>query len=104
MSIRHTGYCDICGKKKATDWHHLVYGNANRKLSTEDDLLVNICRDCHDEVHKGNNGTAGHLSKMLGQALWERDLLEKRVSELLEVPVSQDVRILFTQKYGISKL
>lgn len=65
-------YCLFCNKPK-TDTHHLVYGGANRKLADEDNLVIPVCRDCHDFIHK--NGMGGKLSKMLGQALFELNYL-----------------------------
>lgn len=97
MAIKHTGMCDICAKKKATDTHHLVYSTANRQLSDEDSLTLEICRDCHSEIHKGKNGTAGHISKMLGQALWERDYLQKNPSA-----TDDEIRSKYISRYGKS--
>lgn len=100
--IRHTGKCDVCGKKKASDVHHLCYGTANRQLSDDDQLTLELCRDCHDVIHRV--GTAGHLSKMLGQALWERDYFQRKAEELLNLPLEQEVRGLYIGRYGRSEL
>lgn len=98
MAIKHTGMCDICTKKRASDVHHLVFSNANRKLSDCDGLTLEICRDCHDNIHRV--GTAEYLSKMLGQALWEREYYKKKAEELMNLPMEQTVTNIFTQRYG----
>lgn len=51
----------------ATDTHHLICGTGNRYNSP----TVELCRSCHNDIH--NNNTANRLSKMLGQALFEKD-------------------------------
>lgn len=94
--MNHTGMCDICGKQRASDEHHLVYNTANRRLSDADNLTLKICKGCHNEIHLGKNGTAGHLSKMLGQALFELSIYEEE-SET-------DARLMFIKRYGKSKL
>lgn len=64
-------YCDICGKNKAIDVHHLMPGTSERKICEQykDVMCLEICRQCHDFIHQ--NDTAVKLSKMLGQALFE---------------------------------
>lgn len=63
-------YCEICGRAYATDTHHLI-GGSTRKLCDEDGLTLAICRDCHEFIHK--YPTAATMSKMLGQAIYEKD-------------------------------
>lgn len=60
-------YCAICGKPNA-EIHHLVFGNANRKLSDEDQLLLPCCREHHEFFHK--NAT---VSRIIGQLIYERN-------------------------------
>ncbi len=60
-------YCAICGKPNA-EIHHLVFGNANRKLSDEDQLLLACCREHHKFFHK--NAT---VSRIIGQLIYERN-------------------------------
>ena len=60
-------YCEICGKPNA-EQHHLVFGTANRKLSTEDNLCMDLCRADHEFMHKH-----AVISKMIGQLMYERD-------------------------------
>lgn len=62
--------CAVCGRP-TTEVHHLCFSRANRKLSDEDKLVLAMCRDCHEELHKGKVSQA--LSKMLGQIAWEKE-------------------------------
>ena len=39
--------CYICGKTFGLEIHHVMSGNANRKLSTRWGLVVALCRDHH---------------------------------------------------------
>lgn len=60
-------YCEICGKQ-GTETHHLVFGNANRKLSDQDELCMVLCRDCHEFMHKHST-----ISRIIGQLMYERN-------------------------------
>ena len=71
-------YCVMCGKSAECE-HHLVFGNSLRRIAEEDGevMLMPLCNDCHnmaEDVKKRIHGNmaAEKLSKMLGQALWER--------------------------------
>lgn len=64
-------YCDICGKNYASETHHLIGGTSERRLSDKHHLTLDICNECHATIH--NNNTANKLSKMLGQAMFEKD-------------------------------
>lgn len=44
------GYCEICHKWTALERHH-IYGNAFRKKSEQYGAVVEICRECHDDLH-----------------------------------------------------
>lgn len=68
--------CFFCGRP-AEGEHHLIFGTAGRELSEKDGLKVPTCNNCHNmgkadmKIH--GNVMAEKLSKMLGQALWERE-------------------------------
>lgn len=44
------GYCDICLKWKTLERHH-VFNGAFRNKSEEYGAVVEICRECHDDLH-----------------------------------------------------
>ena len=43
--------CAVCGKNRDLEWHHVVHGTANRKISDKYGLTVWLCRDCHYGLH-----------------------------------------------------
>lgn len=94
MLTEYNDICVICGRPKE-DIHHLVFGRGLRPLATEDELLTPICRDCHDTIHK--NGVAGGLSKIIGQLLFEMDLVKKGIPQDM-------AREQFRKRYGRSYL
>lgn len=87
--------CIVCGGFMVEEFHHLVYGVSNRRLSDEDGLIIPICRSCHDSIHR--NSVSGNLSKMFGQAIFERNECAKGSS-------IEDARKLFRKRYGRSYL
>lgn len=95
--------CIICGKP-AECKHHLIFGNSRRRLCDEDGITLYMCNEHHnmaamavDRIH--NNSMAEALSKMLGQAMWERNY----VAEGLDLPFPhtlEDARRAFIGRYG----
>lgn len=63
--------CILCGWRFAQHTHHLICGTSGRKFSDKYGLTVPLCAICHNELHK--SGVAVMLSKMLGQAIWEKN-------------------------------
>lgn len=45
-----TGYCYICHKWTTLEVHH-VFNGAYRKKSEKYGAVVEICRECHDDLH-----------------------------------------------------
>ena len=47
-SIMHDGEsCYLCGRQYGLEWHHILGGTANRKLSERYGLKVRLCKECH---------------------------------------------------------
>lgn len=44
--------CYMCGKGGYLETHHIFNGTANRRLSDQDGLVVKLCPQCHEYVHK----------------------------------------------------
>ena len=63
--------CICCGWRFAQHTHHLICGTYGRKFSDKYGLMIPLCALCHNELHE--NGVAVTLSKMLGQAIWEKN-------------------------------
>jgi hypothetical protein len=94
MLTEYKDICVICGKPKEHT-HHLIFGWSNRKLCDEDKITAPLCEKCHSEIH--NNGVASGLSKIVGQLLFEMELVKKGVPQ--EVAREQ-----FRKRYGRSYL
>lgn len=85
--------CFFC-EKPAECEHHLIFGKGIRELAEQDGLKVPCCNECHNlavkpinRVHE--NSMAEKLSKMLGQAIYEKEI---------------GTREEFRQRYGKSYL
>ena len=101
-------FCAICGRRAEAD-HHLIFGRGLRKLCDEDDLIIPICNHCHNmstmSIH--DHTSAEQLSKMLGQALYERRELIKAL-EIFDKDfanhMDKEARKSFVARYGRSWL
>lgn len=65
----YTEYCLLCGKP-VEHAHHLVFGRGLRNLADADRLVIPLCMECHEHIH--TDRISGKLSKMFGQAVWEK--------------------------------
>lgn len=90
--------CAICGRPRQCE-HHLIFGISQRTLSTADKLCIDMCNECHnmackpvDRIH--GNTMAEKLSKMLGQAIYERDYI------ILNHCEGEEARNAFMARYG----
>lgn len=92
-------YCFFCGSPNTNGEHHFIFGSGLRKIAEEDGLKASICDKCHtmgkmqERVH--DNPMAEKLSKMFGQAIYERNECAKGVS-------IDDARAKFIKRYGRS--
>ncbi len=64
------GVCYICGFYDDTELHHIYPGDPRRRLSTEDGMMVYLCRSCHRAVH-GNRVDKLRELQRDGQRVWE---------------------------------
>ena len=107
-------YSSFSGKP-AECQHHLIWGSYH-KMADEDGLIIGLLNKEHNFSDNGtinqihHNPAAEKLSRMLGQAIWERNYLIKQ----LELPfegeeeaferVSNECREAFRKRYGQSFL
>lgn len=84
----------MCGSPKQHN-HHLVFGRQNRKIADRFELIMPLCMECHDFIHK--NAKAGTLSKIIGQLEFEKKQIAKGLSE-------EDARESFRKTFGQSYL
>ena len=90
-------YCFFCGSPNINGEHHFMFGRGMRKLAEEDGLKAHICDRCHtlgkllERVH--DNVMAEKLSKMFGQAIFERN-------EVAKGATIDEAREKFRKRYG----
>ena len=88
--------------------HHLIGGSGLRKLADEDGLFIPLTHAEHNMSPAGNlyqihgNPTAEKLSKMLGQAIWEKEYYRDLCTTAGNA--RDDARAAFLIRYGISYL
>ena len=94
MITEYQDYCLICGRPK-TDVHHLVFGNAKRRLADADALTMPLCREHHEAMH--NNKGMQVMSHITGQLFYERNLCAQGFTP-------DEARENFRTRYGVSYL
>lgn len=107
--------CIFCGRPAECE-HHLIFGTASRGLSEKDGLKVPSCNNCHN-MGKGDRRVHGNImaermSKMLGQAIWERNWILKNAvhdldgkkDKMVQELKSKAARAEFRKRYGTSYL
>lgn len=87
----YTEVCAVCGSKEVEE-HHLVFGSYGRKLSTEHQLVLPLCRYCHSALHT-TQYVAAEFSKMLGQLAFEKKEVANGLTE-------QEARDKFIKTFG----
>ena len=94
-------YCFFCGGYSSGE-HHLIFGTSGRDFAEKYGLKVPICARCHtaseylcDRIH--DNTMAERLSKMLGQAIFERNMMSQGMSQ-------KEARDKIIQEHGRSYL
>lgn len=90
-------YCAICDKPNA-EIHHLVFGVANRRLADADNLVLPLCREHHEFLHKN-----ARVSKIIGQLMFERDFVIDK-AQLPFDDLGSEAREAFRSKFGKSFL
>jgi hypothetical protein len=94
--------CIFCGRQAEAE-HHLIFGTAGRELSEKDGLKIPVCNNCHNMGQKlcriHENPMAERLSKMLGQAIWEKEWISANSQQ-----ESRKAREAFRKRYGRSYL
>ena len=102
--------CIFCGRQAEAE-HHLIFGTAGRELSEKDGLKIPVCNNCHNMGQKlcriHENPMAERLSKMLGQAIWEKEWILANGSYVGMPDTQQETkkaREAFRKRYGRSYL
>lgn len=104
--------CFFCGRPADCE-HHLLFGKPDRQLAEQDGLKVPSCDKCHNMGRKDEkihgNVMAEKMSKMIGQALWEREYFIKKLMPYLcceeeRNRLIEEAREIFRKRYGKSFL
>lgn len=120
MITEYNDYCIICGKPRE-DIHHLCFGNASRRLSDDDSLVLPLCRKHHAMMHEESirqycnsdkqeldeyRKVIPLLSRIIGQLAWEREyLIDRTLLPFDEADeISKEAREAFRSRYGRSYL
>ena len=92
--------CFLCGRTAYTERHHIFSGTANRKLSEEDGLVVDLCHSCHNEPPNGVHFNKDNMHRLHvhGQRIWE---MGKIVNDGM---TDEQAREAFIKRYGRSYL
>lgn len=87
--------CMICGR--LAEWHHALHGTANRKLASEDGLVVPLCpyhhRESYTAVHRDEDMNL--LVEMIGQQAFMMNQLEDG-----KASTKEEAREQFIKRYG----
>lgn len=88
--------CFMCGRYCYTERHHIFSGTANRKLSEEDGLVVDLCHSCHNEPPNGVHFNKDNMHRLHvhGQRVWE---MGKIVNDGM---TDEQAREAFIKRYG----
>lgn len=62
--------CYLCGSPISEE-HHLIFGRGMRELSEQYGLVIQLCRTCHEEMHR--NKVMMAWSKAEGQRRFEAE-------------------------------
>lgn len=62
--------CYLCGSQISEE-HHLIFGRGMRELSEQYGLVIQLCRACHEEMHR--NKVMMAWSKAEGQRRFEAE-------------------------------
>lgn len=90
-------YCFFCGSPNINGEHHFIFGRGIKTLAEEDGIKAHTCDKCHtfgnilERVH--DNVMAEKLSKMFGQAIFERN-------EVAKGATIDEAREKFRKRYG----
>ena len=86
--------CFLCGRYAYTERHH-IFGAANRKLSEQDGLVVDLCHDCHNRPPNGVHFNKERMDALrrYGQTVYENNLVA-------DGKTGQEARTAFIKRYG----
>lgn len=98
--LTQKGVCYLCGRWGRTEMHHIMSGTANRKISEQEGLKVNLCPDCHRRIHREPKWDQAVWLKKHAQEVWEKDYIKDYPYEKhAEIAARQEFIRLFGRSY-----
>lgn len=94
MITDYEQFCLLCGSP-AVDCHHCLKGHKQRHLAEEDDLKIPVCRECHDQIHRGYKGMNVAV-EIIGQLAYEK---KKCAEGYGEAAARESFRIRYGRSY-----
>ena len=101
MITNYNQFCLLCGSP-AVDTHHCLKGVSKRHLADEDQLVIPVCRRCHEEIHQGYKGL-NIAVEIIGQLQYEKNYIAEK-TELPFEGIKAEAREAFRSRYGRSYL
>lgn len=98
MITKYNDYCLICAKPR-DDLHHCLKGHKQRHLADEDGLVIPVCRECHEKIHKQKE--LNILVEIIGQLQYEKQYMAEKI-ELPFENIEEEAREAFRQRYSRS--
>lgn len=85
----------MCGRITHTERHHIFGGTANRRLSEEDGLVVDLCHACHNEPPYGVHYNKANMTMLhvMGQQRYELAKMDEGMS-------AEEAHTAFIKRYG----
>lgn len=68
------GICFACGRRKPTEYHHILFGHGLRPIADREGLTCYLCAECHRGtygVHGREGNTLNRKLKAIAQKRWE---------------------------------
>jgi 5-methylcytosine-specific restriction endonuclease McrA len=69
--------CQFCGNTRRLEAHHLYYDNDKKPWEYEDEFIIALCHDCHDNETKDIKEIRDTINEALKSGLKAREIKSK---------------------------
>lgn len=88
-------FCEICGGNDSIlDIHHRFYIRGREPWEYDNDVFQILCRNCHNRVHRGNNG----LPEEYGEIV---KIIEQNKNKVTPIELEQLLMVMFNHTDNI---
>lgn len=80
--------CYICKTTENLEYHHIIHGNANRKISEKYGLAVYLCKDHHtgtEGVHGKEGKKLDHKLKRKAERKWLEADYNRSINDWIQI-------------------